>query len=75
MTAVLLTVGACASEPVRPPAKVEDLRQTRAPSREREQTPKLVAPPPAYGNKVVDGVPIVPPKREIARRTPSLGDG
>lgn len=39
-------------EPVEPPPRVEQPRSERTPQVEPD-APELVAPPPAYGNKVV----------------------
>lgn len=53
----LLTFGACASRTVRAPQPPDDDAAPRteapAPRDRRDLTPRLIAPPPAYGNKVV----------------------
>jgi hypothetical protein len=69
--ALLVAVTACAASPMTPPERPADLRQTQAPERKRKPS-RLVAPPPAYGNKIV-GTPEAPP-RDIARRNaPNAG--
>lgn len=53
--ALAALAGACGSSAVRPPEappKPVD-PETRVEPRRHEQEPRLIAPPPAYGNKVV----------------------
>ena len=49
-------VAGCAARAAPPPSTPRDpaeLPQTEVAPREREPAPKLLAPPPAYGNKIV----------------------
>ena len=69
---VLLLGCACSASSLRPPEQPEDLRESRAPSERKRKPSRLVAPPPAYGNKIV-GTP-EPPPHDVARRgEPSAG--
>ncbi len=52
----LVVVAGCAAHAAPPPSTPRDpaeLPQTEVAPREREPAPKLIAPPPAYGNKIV----------------------
>jgi hypothetical protein len=52
----LVVVAGCAAQAATPPSTPRDpaeLPQTEVAPREREPAPKLLAPPPAYGNKIV----------------------
>jgi len=44
---------ACGSGAVQPPAKPEPVVEMREPHRAPREIPRLIAPPPAYGNKIV----------------------
>jgi hypothetical protein len=51
---LLALLPACASNPPPVPAKSLDQKKAeRDPNAERQREPRHVAPPPAYGNKVV----------------------
>jgi hypothetical protein len=55
--AALLGLPACgsasSSQPAKPPPRLQKSRSQATPKQNSEQPPALVAPPPAYGNKVV----------------------
>ena len=55
--AAMLGLSGCgsagASQPAKPPPRLQKSRSQATPKQQREQPPQLVAPPPAYGNKVV----------------------
>ncbi len=53
-TLLLTACGASAPAPVKAPPRPVDVETRAAPSpRRRDLPPQLVAPPPAYGNKIV----------------------
>jgi hypothetical protein len=45
--------GASAPAPVKAPPRVDDVETRASAPRRRDLPPPLVAPPPAYGNKIV----------------------
>lgn len=53
----LLVLAGCGSattsQPAQPPPRLQKSRSQATPKHEAEQPPELVAPPPAYGNKIV----------------------
>lgn len=53
----LLVLSACANvstlPPPEPPPRAQKSRSQATPKQTQEDPPELVAPPPAYGNKVV----------------------
>jgi hypothetical protein len=52
-TMLLTACGASAPAPVKAPPRSVDAETRAAPSPHRRDLPTLVAPPPAYGNKIV----------------------
>jgi hypothetical protein len=53
-TMLLTACGASAPAPVKAPPRAVDVETRAVPSpRRRDLPPRLIAPPPAYGNKIV----------------------
>ena len=50
---IALTFVGCATQPVRKPAQAATQKRADKATEERRTKPILVAPPPAYGNRVV----------------------
>ena len=66
----LLSIFACGPRVAAPSHSSVEARNGETEKKTRKQRPPLVAPPPAYGNKIV-GHDALPP--EIAEGEPSIG--